>query len=1109
MGGGSQLFEKVEKLNKDEIKQEDFNIDFYIFHTDKESIANKIALHNELKKTFRTHSQASDYVLACFVPPSKSEFRFSMMSLLWNKTTNKSEFSSLRRNSFVLGENIPCATAKEQFREFFNKPKTKEAINEAFSLEPVTNEFFNNYKKQYDCIRKKLLDIKARLNGYAGIYDSTKAVSAFSKKLLGRIVFLYFLQKKGWLGVARDSAYGSGDKRFLDSLFAKAEDSNKSFYIDYLCPLFFESLNKEGEEEGYREAFNSKIPFLNGGLFEEIFSKDKNSYDRSLEVEQILSNDIFKNILDFFNQYNFTLEESTPDEVEISIDPEMLGKVFENLIDYNKDTGAFYTPREVVHYMCKNTLLYSLNNTFPDNHNELYNLIFLKESDNDFISKNGNAIKSTLLNLKILDPAIGSGAFPMGMLSEILSILKTLDKTLDSKRMAELKRDIVSKQIYGLDIDSDAIDIARLRFWLSIAVDEEAPSPLPNLDFKFMQGNSLLERLRDIEILPSDIDNYKDMNVDLFGNRDSKDNLFDKSLLDSLSDLFYEYYSTNKHETKKRIKDSIISKMERAFDMKIKEIDECIVSEEKALSPNPRLRAKQQEAILNHENFKADLEQLLNDYKNNDFHTDKLFLYKLFFADIFKNGGFDIVIGNPPYIRQEDISSKDLILREFDAFKISPNSTSVKFSDAGADIYTYFYAKGLQILKNRGILSYITSNKWCRAKYGKNLRSLILENSLLSHYDLNGIKVFDTATVDTAITTISKIPPQEEYKIDSILLAKYLKKIKINNTYKHDLSEMPNAIKKNSVSIPLYALNNDSFIFPSKEVLELKQKIESIGTPLKDWDINIYRGILTGYNEAFIINSEKREEILNACKDDDERARTEEIIKPILRGRDIKRYSYEWAGLWIIGTFPALRLDIEDYPAIKNYLASFGRRLEQSGEKNIDGIKGNNARKKTTNKWFETQDNIAYYQEFAKPKIVWNPVSGEYFFSYIKEAMYFNNSLFMMTHEQNKEDFLLSILGLMNSTLYKWLVTQMTNLIETGKYAYGAKDKIETLPIPKITKKQEEEFIKIVREIIDSKAKSKDSKELESSLDSMVYQIYNINNDDIKIVESALNRGGQ
>ncbi len=293
------------------------------------------------------------------------------------------------------------------------------------------------------------------------------------------------------------------------------------------------------------------------------------------------------------------------------------------------------------------------------------------------------------------------------------------------------------------------------------------------------------------------------------------------------------------------------------------------------------------------------------------------------------------------------------------------------------------------------------------------------------------------------------------------------------------------------------SLSKESFTFSDENTSALKAKIERIGTPLKEWQgLNIYRGILTGYNEAFIITTEKRNEILANCKDEAEKERTAKLIRKMLRGRDIKRYSYEWAGLWVIGTFPSLKLDIEQYPALKQYLSQFLPRIEQSGEKGC--------RKKTSNKWFETQDNIAYYEEFEKEKIVWNPVSGEYLFSYIKEHIFFNNSLFMMTLDVFSLKY---ILAFMNSNCYKWLITLKTNLIQTGSYAYGAKDKIERLPIPKINSKNEklaDELINSVDEILKAKEQDKNAntQELENKINSLVYKLYNLTEEEIKIIEN-------
>ena len=1182
------------------------SLSIYAFKTT--SINAKITLHKEIAEIIKNQPEINA-MLAVFYDESK-EFRLSLVTQGFDYEKNKTTFSNLRRQSFTLGENTKTKTAKLQLQGFLDKEKTLKNLQEAFSTEPISKEFYRDYERLYKDLSQKLCQNQATFNvldNYEGL-NGEKAVNAFVKKLLGRIVFLYFLQKKGWLGVAQNASYGEGDKNFLFSLFSKATQNNEFFYTKYLCPLFFETLNTQREND-YSPHFDCKIPFLNGGLFEEYKDKQGKGIERDFILAQSLENTDFKAIFDVFENYNFTIEESTPDNQEIGIDPEMLGKVFENLIDYNKSSGAFYTPREIVHFMCKNVLTRTLQERIlhdeshltqdtesPHAHKDsLYNFIFYKQSD-DFIAQNAKQLTQAITSLKILDPAIGSGAFPMGMLSEILEALHTLNPSLQKQDLARYKREIIEQHIYGIDIDADAIEIAKLRFWLSIAVDEDTPSPLPNLDFKFMQGNALIESINGIEIIPSDL-NAPQHQKDLWGKTSNANaSLFDKSQTNKLEALFLQYYEPNAQ--KAQLKAEILAIMKEAFDERIKQIDENIQSIKANPAIKPKERAKQQEKILQYESFKHDLDALLKDYEEHNFHTDKLFLYRFFFAPIFAQGGFDIIIGNPPYIRQEKIPNKQSLLNAFQNFQLEKfKGKSYNLANSSADIFTYFYVKSLDLLKNEGFLSFITSNKWCRAGYGKNLREFILDFKLDSHYDFNGVKIFESAQVDTAITTLQYMP-NKNYALCFLSFTKE----------DNDISEV---IKNKQWLIPQDSLSTDSFIFTSPEITALKAKIEKIGTPLKEWDISIYRGILTGYNEAFIIDSAKRDEILRNCVSENERQRTSELIKPILRGRDIKRYSYEWAGLWIINTHNGYTtsdssltqslqelqqnasvitdkvtpshfasqptnltqdtriakdiesshcetsagsrgnpqatskikippIDIADYPALKAHLDTHWDKIAKRADK---GTTPYNLR------------NCAYLEEFEKEKIVWNPVSGEYFFTHIKETMYFNNSLFMMTientslqgvSETNNEamkshqshevppleassgvwgvkggirgatsqfkppcpplkkmnDKLLYILGLMNSTLYKWLITQMTNLVETGKYAYGAKDKIERLPIPKVDSKTEAKFIQIVQEIVESKKQGRDTKELESTLDAMVCKLYNLSDDEIRLVES-------
>lgn len=440
--------------------------------------------------------------------------------------------------------------------------------------------------------------------------------------------------------------------------------------------------------------------------------------------------------------------------------------------------------------------------------------------------------------------------------------------------------------------------------------------------------------------------------------------------------------------------------------------------------------------------------------------------------------GFDLIIGNPPYIRQEELKElKSHLAKNYKVYK------------GTSDIYTYFYELGFNVLKDNGVLSYITSNKYTRAGYGEALREFLLKNvKVLEYTDLNGIKVFDSATVDTSILCFEKSKSKDN-KFKYLALSNEILK-----TCAYDIG-----LYKDFAEFSQNSLSKESFTFSDENTSALKAKIERIGTPLKEWQgLNIYRGILTGYNEAFIITTEKRNEILANCKDEAEKERTAKLIRKMLRGRDIKRYSYEWAGLWVINTHNGYKnqngekvevINIEYYPSLKKHFDEFYPQLEKRTDK---GLTPYNLR------------NCAYLDEFEKEKIVWNPVSGEYLFSYIKEHIFFNNSLFMMTLDVFSLKY---ILAFMNSNCYKWLITLKTNLIQTGSYAYGAKDKIERLPIPKINSKNEKlanELINLVDEILKAKEQDKNvnTQELENKINSLVYKLYNLTEEEIKIIEN-------
>jgi type II restriction/modification system DNA methylase subunit YeeA len=877
---------------------------------------------------------------------------------------NNKQLTNARKFTFELG-NVPTKTALTQLSDLGAR-STKNDYLEAFSVEKISKEFFDEYKKLY-------FDICDSLESQKPIFRSDKDLKLFVKKLLGRVVFLYFLEKKGWLG-AKDS-WGDGDKKFLSNQFKNFKDDN--FYFDILQPIFFEALNTKRKDD-YFKKLDCKMPFLNGGLF----SKDE--FDKR---DIIIENDIFQNIFKIFDSYNFTVIEDNPDDSEVAIDPEMLGRVFEDLLEDRKDKGAFYTPREIVHYMCQQSIINYLLNSFDDE-DAINDLVLKQITDNQFIRKNAKQIQTKLFNIKVLDPSIGSGAFPMGMLHEIVQVLSNIDKTAN---IGQLKRKAIENSIYGVDIEQSAVEIAKLRFWLSIVVDEDDPTPLPNLFYKIMVGNSLIETINGFDPLKKDLDS-------LFST--------DDTLIDKIKILLHKFYNASLNKEKESYQKEIEDKIDIILNEKLAKYKEEIQSQLQNIS------------ILDVDKKQTKLIERLHDSisiieKVKQRPTTKLFFYKLYFSEVINGGGFDVVIGNPPYVRQEKI--KELkALKEIQNFKSYCGT---------ADLYIYFFEKGFNLLKENGVLSYITSNKYTRAKYGKDFRKFVLENTTIKEYvDFNGVKVFESATVDTSIMT---------YQKNNIKNSNF-KYCKVDEKYKKNtlLNEF---IVKKGYQYSQDDLTQDSFSFANLAELKIKKQIEKIGTPLKYWDVKIYRGLLTGFNEAFIIDGKTKDELI--AKD----SKSAEIIKPILRGRDIKKYSYEFADKWLINSHNNPPVNIENYPAIKEHLDQYYDKLAKRSDK---GETPYNLR------------NCAYLDEFEKEKIIYpETVQGAYFYLDTK-SYYIDKTAFILIGKNIK--YIFSIISTKVLTHYYKNYCSGVILGEKG-YQYN-KHAVEKLPIPQISKKEQKPF---------------------------------------------------
>ncbi|EAI5127085.1 class I SAM-dependent DNA methyltransferase [Campylobacter jejuni] len=926
--------------------------------------------------------------------------------------------------------------------------------------------------------------------------------------------------------------------RFNDDKNLKFLNFKKIPDFDKLSELFFEVLAKEKSTRKKSEF--AYLPYLNSSLFE------KQSIENTLEISS-LSNDLklfyYKNtvlkddkckakkgqvglleyLFEFLDSFDFGSDDEQSEILSQKelISSSVLGNVFEKLNGYKE--GSFYTPSFITSYMCKE----SITKVVLDKFNAQFDLDAkdISELRKSLRKEDKKAQKELLNSIKICDPAVGSGHFLVSALNVMLSIYDELnlfdeefylevqndeilitgrkgefieykrpstpkDKThLIQQELFHTKKDIIENNLFGVDINPNSCEITKLRLWIELlkhsfyqSFDDENYhdlKTLPNIDINIKCGNSLV----------SYFETGKSLNH--YPNIKERINKYKRIVKD-----YKEGFYTDKSHINQEIKNLKISFKNFCFVDKFKKEmksfnDKCekyskkygnflAVDDENLkffVSANLTLfDFDEKEATKEFANLKKEYDNIFNLESNHPFE------WRFEFPEILDDDGnfkgFDLIIGNPPYIRQEELKElKPHLAKNYKVYK------------GTSDIYTYFYELGFNVLKDRGgVLSYITSNKYTRAGYGEALREFLLKNvKFLEYTDLNGIKVFDSATVDTSILCFEKSKSKDN-KFKYLALSNEILK-----TCAYDIG-----LYKDFAEFSQNSLSKESFTFSDENTSALKAKIERIGTPLKEWyGLNINYGIKTGHNEAFIITTEKRNEILANCKDEAEKERTAKLIRKMLRGRDIKRYSYEWAGLWVIGTFPSLKLDIEQYPALKQYLSQFLPRIEQSGEKGC--------RKKTSNKWFETQDNIAYYEEFEKEKIVYPNMNKEFIAFFDNEFFLLNQKCFILSHQSNNKKELLYLTALLNSNVNFYYFKQIGAKLGASGYEMS-KIFVEKLPIPKINSKNQkiaDELINLADEILKAKEQDKNAntQELENKINSIVYKFYNLTEEEIKIIE--------
>ncbi|MBR0246355.1 MAG: hypothetical protein IJQ61_07775 [Bacteroidales bacterium] len=668
-------------------------------------VANRVGIRNLLISDWKMKGCVGAFMF-CF-KENESVLRFSYVSETWSFGEDgkmQKESTDTKRFTYLLGAGHRSRTAIGQFQKLRDSGLTLKDLTKAFSIEALSDRFFTEYKGIYEDIieaitGKRMVKVANKWEERAtpgagdptilkafGIYDEPeKAVRDYVKNLMGRIVFLQFLQKKGWLGVPVDMEWGDGDKEFIQNLYDRCED--KTAFIDDVLEVLFDDINTKRDNDLASGILgnNIKVPYLNGGLFE---------LNQADALPFKLKKEILDKMFSFFGNYNFTIDENDPDDAEIGVDPEMLGRIFENLLEDNKDKGAFYTPKEIVQYMCKESLIaYLQAERVEDEKDAIRKFVMTYDADvlNEALKMD---VDQKLKDVKICDPAIGSGAFPMGLLKELFECRSAIEG-LAGDNAAEIKKHIIQNNIYGVDIEKGAVDIARLRFWLALIVDEKTPHALPNMDFKIMQGNSLLESYEGIDLsglMDQEDEKEEEPARNLWGEiEDGQLHLTfkKKGSAKKLRDYIDEYYSIEDHDKKKDLLDRIqsIVREQIAYNaelhiskaqLKVESINEQIA--------NARVVTRRLEKALNA--AQSELNRYMTIKESADdlsVINNEFFLWHTWFSDVFsKDNGFDIVIGNPPYIALQNNGGELGKLYEPCGFS--------SFASTG-DIYCLFYEK--------------------------------------------------------------------------------------------------------------------------------------------------------------------------------------------------------------------------------------------------------------------------------------------------------------------------------------------------------------------------------------------------------------------------------
>ncbi len=997
----------------------------------------RTALRDYVAHKLKRGDNYKEAALVAFVPPDSGRWRLSYVRMQYESVRDpktgvikpEERPTPARRFSYIVGEGESCHTAQTRFLELLQDTATNPElaqIEEAFSVEAVTEEFYSIYAELFSDVNAALEKLVTKDKNVRDEFK-VKGVNTvdFAKKLMGQIVFLYFLQKKGWLGVEKGKDWGTGPRDFLRKMATGKYDN---FFNDILEPLFYDTLATDRGHEAWCNHFKCRIPFLNGGLFEPL-----GDYDWS-KTDIILPNKLFSNaeyveegvtgtgVLDVFDRYNFTVNEAEPLEKEVAIDPEMLGKVFENLIEENrrKGLGAFYTPREIVHYMCQESLINYLDTAVNKERKlvprtEIETFIRLGEQISHYeavdakytirmpknIQANARTIDDELKVITVCDPAVGSGAFPVGMMTEIVRARVALTPYFNdtSERTPYFfKRHAIQNCLYGVDIDRSAIEIAKLRLWLSLIVDEEdikQVKPLPNLDYKVVVGDSLIG-----------------VEKNLFNNEQFK-------RLEILKPKFF-------NETDRKLKASL----------------------------------------------KEQIETLIHDLTDGR----ETFDFEIYFSEVFHlNKGFDIVIANPPYVSVEKFARTAEQAEWKRRFKT--------YASRG-DIYCFFYERGLDLLRSNGVLTFISSNKFQRAGYGKALRQILVSYHIKALMDFCELPVFAAAT-DPMIIIIKKEVPSVDHAFPVVVIKN-----------EQEFGSLVKSLFARGVSYKTDQLKVDGWSLEGGDGLAIVDKLRAKGIPLVQYvNGRFHYGIKTGLNEAFVIDRATRNSLIR------EDRKSLDIIKPWIRGKDIKRWTHEFHDLYIIIVRHGFHTELSKYPAILRHLTQFKKDLKARGQCKTSRSGASEGQ----HHWLELDNNPSesYIAAFDEPKIVIADIGKVLKAAWSDAGHVIGNTGYIVP---NADKFLLVILLSKVVDWYARMTFQGLGDPWTGGRLRFINRNLVTIPIPMADIADKSRLTKLAGRATEKvKVGDKEGlRKIEREIDEIIYRLFDLNSDEISHIEKSL-----